>query len=133
MCGRFHNTQPPEAIGHVFGCRAGVNSPPNFNAAPTQRLPVVVQGADGRELRLMTWGLVPAWSKDGKPGYTTINARAETVDSKPTYRDAFRRRRCLVPADGFYEWQKLPDGGKQPYSIGLADGGLFGMAGIWER
>lgn len=86
----------------------------------------------GRELTLLHWGLVPFWSKDKKIGYRTINARAETVASKPTFRAAFRHRRCLIPADGFYEWQTQP-GGKQPYYITLQEQGLFAFAGLWEQ
>jgi putative SOS response-associated peptidase YedK len=85
------------------------------------------------ELALARWGLVPSWAKDGAAGPPLINARAETVASKPSFRDAFKRRRCLIPADGFYEWRVMPDGAKQPYRIALADNGLFAFAGIWEQ
>lgn len=135
MCGRYSNTTPPEAMRRIFQCVGSINFPPTYNCAPTQRLPVVALGKDGRRLVLMTWGLVPHWSRAGKPGYATINARAETVASKPTFRDAFQRRRCLVPADGFFEWQPTPEpGGKKlPWRITMADGQPFAMAGIWER
>lgn len=85
-----------------------------------------------RELFVMRWGLVPFWSKDGKAGYSTINARAETVITSATYREAMKRRRCLVPADLFFEWQKVDAKTKQPYAIGLQDGSLIAFAGLWE-
>ncbi len=105
----------------------------NYNAAPTQLLPVIRIGADGdRELATLRWGLIPMWAKDPKIAYSTINARAETVAEKPAFRTAFKKRRCLVPADGFYEWQATGDG-KQPYRITMKDGEPFAMAGLWER
>ena len=85
-----------------------------------------------RELALLRWGLIPHWAKEEKIGYRMINARAETVAEKPSFRVALRRRRCLIPATGFYEWKAVP-GGKQPYNIQLVDGGLFAFAGLWER
>lgn len=132
MCGRYSNTLPPEAIRQVVrDLQGGLNFPPAYNAAPTQRLPVVVAGEQGPVLKSLKWGLVPYWS-DGNPKYSTINARAETIDTKPAFREAFRKRRCLVPTDGFYEW-RTEGGKKQPYRITLADGGLFMMAGVWDR
>ena len=129
MCGRYSNTLPPEAIRQVVkDLQGGLNFPPSYNAAPTQRLPVVVRGEAGPTLALMRWGLVPSWS-DGRPKWSNINARAETVDSKPAFRDAFRRRRCLVPADGFYEWA-AEGGGKQPYRFVMADRACALMAGL---
>jgi putative SOS response-associated peptidase YedK len=111
------------------------NFPPSWNVAPTDNLPIVRY--DGkvayRTLDLMRWGLVPYWSKDIKIGFSTINAMAETVDSKPVFREAFARRRCIVPVDNFYEWKKLDDGkAKQPYAIALADRSLMALAGLWE-
>lgn len=106
---------------------------PRFNLAPSQDAPIVRLNTDGeRELAMLRWGLVPSWSKDPKPSYSTINARAETVAEKPTYRSAFKSRRCLVPADGFYEWQKVGSR-KQPWRITMKDDGLFAFAGLWER
>jgi len=101
--------------------------------APTDSLPIVRynEKAGSRSLDMMRWGLVPYWAKDLKIGFSTINAIAETVDTKPVYREAFRRRRCLVPVNNFYEWKKLDQKTKQPYAIGLKDGGLMALAGLW--
>jgi putative SOS response-associated peptidase YedK len=100
-----------------------------YNVAPGQLLPVIVEEDGERRIELMRWGLVPPWSKDGK-GF--INARAETAAEKPSFREPLRKRRCLVPADGYYEWQAGPRG-KTPHAIGLSDGGLFAMAGVWSH
>jgi putative SOS response-associated peptidase YedK len=107
---------------------------PSYNVAPQSMQPIVrLDGETGqRELTIMRWGLIPFWSKDGHAGYSTINARAETVATSATYREAFKRRRCLVPADFFYEWQKVDAKTKQPYAIALKDGSLFAFAGLWE-
>jgi putative SOS response-associated peptidase YedK len=101
--------------------------------APTDPLPVVHYDAKTgqRSLDVMRWGLIPYWAKDIKIGFSTINARAEEIDTKPAFREAFRKRRCLVPFDNFYESQKIA-AGKQPYAIGLKGGGLMAMAGLWE-
>jgi putative SOS response-associated peptidase YedK len=106
---------------------------PRFNVAPTQEVGVVRQPAGQREFVWMHWGLVPRWAKDPKIGSQMINARAETAADKPAFRDAFKRRRCLVVADGFYEWQKTGGKTKQPYYIHMKDGRPFGFAGLWER
>ena len=82
---------------------------------------------------MLRWGLIPFWAKDEKVGFKSINARAETVATAPSFREAFRHRHCLVPATGFYEWKKLPSGGKQPYNIGMRDGSPMAFAGLWER
>ena len=112
--------------------RAGI--PPRYNIAPSQDVPVVRLDPDqARELVLMRWGLVPSWAEDPKSGYRTINARAETVDRSPAFRAAFRKRRCLVPATGYFEWLTAADGGKQPYRFVPKAGGLFAFAGLWER
>ena len=108
------------------------NTAPTYNGAPTDNLPVVRLDRDGRRsLDLLRWGLIPYWAKDIKIGFSTINAMAETVDKKPVFREAFQRRRCLVPVDNFYEWQKT---GKesQPYAIALADRSVMALAGLWE-
>jgi len=137
MCGRYSFTSPIEAVRQVFKLPAlpATNLQPRYNIAPTQNAPVIRLNTDGeRELVMMRWGLIPFWAKEEKIGYRTINARAETVASKPSFRAAFRQRRCLVPATGFYEWQVQGKGKlKQPYNIAMADGGPFGMAGLWER
>jgi putative SOS response-associated peptidase YedK len=109
------------------------NFAPSYNVAPTDNLPIVRYDAQAgsRTLDLMRWGLIPYWAKDIKIGFSTINAMAETVDKKPVFREAFARRRCLVPVDNFYEWQKT---GKetQPYAIALADRSIMALAGLWE-
>lgn len=133
MCGRYAITLPPEAMRAVFGFIEQPNFPPRFNVAPTQPVPVVrADEAGRRHFALVRWGLVPAWAKEvgAKP---LINARAETVAEKPSFRSAFRRRRCLVPADGFYEWQAQAKGPKQPYFIRRRDGAPMAFAGIWEH
>ena len=104
---------------------------PRYNIAPTQKAPVVRERDGKRECVMLRWGLIPFWAKDAKIAYKTINARAETVATAPSYRAAFKARRCLVPTSGFYEWQKTP-GGKQPYLIGFKDGRPFSFAGLWE-
>jgi putative SOS response-associated peptidase YedK len=134
MCGRYSITTAPEAMRRLFGIKGALpNFPARYNVAPTQVVPVVRLDAEGRrELVLLRWGLVPSWLKSIDQRYSMINARAETVATKPAYRGSFRERRCLVPADGFYEW-KAEAGGKQPYRFTLKDGGLFAFAGLWDR
>jgi putative SOS response-associated peptidase YedK len=107
---------------------------PRYNIAPTQPVAAVraSSGANSREMALLRWGLIPFWAKNINMGARMINARSETVADKPAFRAAFRRRRCLVVADGFYEWQKV-NGAKQPFYIHLQDGKAFGIAGLWER
>jgi putative SOS response-associated peptidase YedK len=107
---------------------------PSFNVAPQSMQPVVRLDSETgqRELTVMRWGLIPFWSKDAKIAYSTINARAETVTTSATYREAIKKRRCLVPADLFYEWMRIDAKTKQPYAIGLNDGSLFAFAGLWE-
>ncbi len=104
----------------------------HYNIAPSQMIPVVRATEQGRELALLKWGLIPSWAKDTAIGAKLINARAETLADKPAFRNAFRRRHCLVPADTFYEWKAI-GGRKQPYSIRMTDQSLFGMAGLWEH
>src|SRR5882672_12787584 len=107
---------------------------PSWNVAPTDNLPMVRHDpkAGSRTLDLMRWGLMPYWAKDTKVNFSTINAMAETIDTKPAFREAFTRRRCLVPVDNFYEWKKLGPKEKQPYAIALADRSLMALAGLWE-
>jgi len=140
MCGRFVQKTPLGEIRVLFGTANAVpNAPPNENASPTDTLAVVRYNPQTRlrSLDLLRWGLVPLWAKEIKFGVRCINARAESLDRTPAFRDAFQRRRCLVPADAFYEWQK--QGGKTvPYTIAPADnmqagGGVFALAGLWER
>ena len=134
MCGRFVRTSPVERFAELFGAAGHPTAPPSHNIAPGARLLAARTGAEGKcELCLLKWGLVPAWSDEPRTAYSTINARAETVAEKPAYRAAFRQRRCLIAADGFYEWHPQPDGHKQPYFIRLADERPFAFAGIWEH
>jgi putative SOS response-associated peptidase YedK len=133
MCGRYSlTTELDRAISH-FQAEPLVKLAPRYNIAPTQPVPVVHQNLDNhrRELTLMHWGLIPSWSRDPNIGARLINARSETVAEKPSFRNAFRRRRCLLPATGFYEWQQLTKG-KQPFNCCREDGGLFALAGLWE-
>ena len=135
MCGRYSLTSPLEAVQQLFDVTGGGNLAPRYNIAPTQTVPVVRRddaAPSGRELAQLAWGLVPSWAKDPTMGARMINARAETVAEKPSFRSAYRRRRCLVPADGFYEWKK-ENGGKQPYRIAFADNRPFAFAGLWEH
>ncbi len=136
MCGRYSITSPPEAIQRVFKVPERPNLPPRYNVAPTQEVPAVRLGDDGgRHLVMLRWGLIPFWAKDAGIASKLINARAESVASTPAFRAAFRRRRCLIVADGFYEWQKPARKGarKQPYRITRHDGEPFAFAGLWER
>jgi len=107
---------------------------PSYNVAPQSTQPVVRVGRDsgGREAALLRWGLVPFWAKDAKMAYSTINARAEEVASKPAYREALKKRRCLVPADAFYEWQRLDSKTKRPFAFALKSGEPYAFAGLWE-
>jgi putative SOS response-associated peptidase YedK len=137
MCGRARLSSDVSEIKLVFSIpphRPTPNFAANWNVAPTEDLPVVRFDPKARErsLDMMRWGLVPYWAKDLKIGFSTINAKAESIDSKPAFHEAFRRRRCLVPIDNFYEWQKR-DGGKQPYAVALADRRLMALAGLWEN
>jgi putative SOS response-associated peptidase YedK len=133
MCGRFTLTDPDADLAVQFNLPEIPDMQPRYNIAPTQSVAAVRLAPEGatREMVLLHWGLIPFWAKDPTIGARMINARAETVADKPAFRHAFRRRRCLVVADGFYEWQKQ-DGGKQPYFIHLADGRPFAFAGLWE-
>jgi putative SOS response-associated peptidase YedK len=134
MCGRVVQKTPLGEIRVLFETvNLTPNSPSYFNAAPTQVLPVVRLDQQGRRsLDLLRWGLIPFWAKDATIGARCINAMSETVAEKPAFREAFRRgRRCLVPVDEFYEWQKTPRG-KQPYLIGMADGSPLALTGLWE-
>ena len=139
MCGRYSLTTPMEAVRQLFGFPERPNLPARFNIAPSQEVVAVRLGegeAGARHLVWLRWGLIPSWAPSGakEPGIggRTINARAETVAEKPAFRAAFRRRRCLIPADGFYEW-KTERGRKQPYRIVLESGAPFAFAGLWER
>lgn len=122
----------PELVAELFDLKGVPDLPPRYNIAPTQSVPsVVADEGSGRVLRMMHWGLVPRWAKDPSIGSRMINARSETVAEKPSFRSAMKRRRCLIPADGFYEWKKT-EGGKQPYYIQLSSGKPFAFAGLHE-
>lgn len=133
MCGRYTLRSSLKQLADLF--HVGDVSLPLFdtryNIAPTQEV-LAVRQPDGRELVELKWGLVPSWAKDPKIGYRMINARCESVAEKPSFRSAFKRRRCLIPADGFYEWKKTGDKTKQPYFVHLKDDQPFAFAGLWE-
>jgi len=131
MCGRFVITSPPEALRRIFGYVEQPNFPPRHNIAPTQPIPVVMVENDARHFHLMRWGFVPSWTKDPRKMTLLINARSETVRDKPAFKNAMKRRRCLVPADGYYEWQ-VSSGRKRPYFIRRRDGHPFGLAALAE-
>lgn len=141
MCGRFALQNPAEAIRKLFGLEGNPDWPSRFNLAPTQAILGVRpgMGEDIGELNtgptsicLLRWGLIPGWSKDPTIASSLINARAETIAFKPSFKSAYKRRRCLIPMSGFYEWKKMGSK-KQPYKITLADGSPFSLAAIWER
>ncbi|MFG0252989.1 MAG: SOS response-associated peptidase [Phycisphaerales bacterium JB038] len=133
MCGRFVLTSPPDVLAALFRLEYVPTLSPRYIIAPTQPVPAVrVSGEASRALSMLHWGLLPVWAKDKSIGSRLINARAETVAEKPAFRNAFRRRRCLIPADGFYEWQKRGSE-KQPHYIHRADGEPLAFAGLWER
>jgi putative SOS response-associated peptidase YedK len=136
MCGRFASKAKPEEIKEEFDVEIGqdILVKPRYNIAPTQIIAVVLLNRGNREITNLKWGLVPSWAKDDSMGSKLINARAETLAEKPSFREAFRRRRCLIPASGFYEWQKTgAKGAKQPYYFYLKEKNVFGFAGLWEE
>jgi putative SOS response-associated peptidase YedK len=134
MCGRYDSLIPRDAMEHLFEAKAGPSSnfPPRYNIAPTQEVPIVKSAREGggREIAMARWGLVPFYMK-ALPKVPHINARAEGVDRTGLFREAFAARRCLVPATGFYEWERR-GGGKQPYRFRLRSGEPFAFAGLWE-
>lgn len=134
MCGRYLQTRPPTEVARFFrSVNPLTNTAPSYNRAPTQQGLVLRRHPETGERHLdpLRWGLVPRWAKDARGAARMINARAETVAEKPAFRDAFRQRRCLVAADGFYEWQ-VKDKAKQPFAIAMADGAPMSLAGLWE-
>jgi putative SOS response-associated peptidase YedK len=133
MCGRFMQCATGERLAARFELPTAPDVAPRYNVAPSQPVGAIRIAEDGhREWVALRWGLIPAWAAEPRTKYSTINARAETVADKPTYRQAFRRRRCLIPADGFYEWRQL-GARKQPWCIAPADGEPVAFAGLWER
>jgi putative SOS response-associated peptidase YedK len=139
MCGRYTLTVPLSNLVDAFDVPPpDFDYLPRYNIAPTQEAPVIAQGEKGRRMGLLRWGLVPSWAKDPRMGSRLINARSETVARKPSFRSAFRSRRCLIPADGFYEWKREGEGtggrqGKVPFWIHLDTGEPITFAGLWER
>jgi putative SOS response-associated peptidase YedK len=138
MCGRYTLLATADDLAEEFAFGEPITLAPRYNVAPSQDVPVVRLSEPDRKRRLeaLHWGLVPHWAKDPKIGYRTINARAETVATQPAFRDAFRKRRCIVPANGFYEWQRVVVRGKeakQPYYVHRKDGRPMGLAGLWDR
>jgi len=134
MCGRYALYGPVSRLRETFDAEIeGFEFTPRYNAAPMQWLPVVRQRSTGeRVIHLLRWGLVPSWAKDESIATKLINARGETSADKPSFRSAYRKRRCIVPANGFMEW-KAVEKGKQPYYVHAANDALFGLAGLWER
>jgi len=133
MCGRYTLKAPVKSLVDLFQLALAPELPFRYNIAPTQLVPAVRISADHktRELAMFRWGLIPSWAKDAKIGNQLINARSETVAEKPAFRSAFRKRRCLMPADGFYEWKKEGTK-KQPFYVHLKSGGPFAFAALWE-
>jgi putative SOS response-associated peptidase YedK len=138
MCGRYYRRSDKQRIAEAFkvGVPPSFEILPDYNVAPTTFQPVIVQDRDSGErvVRAMYWGLIPYWAEDPKKlGVSTINAKAESLMKKPIWREPLERRRCLVPADGFYEWQKFSAKTKQPWAIALKGGGPLAFAGLWDR
>ena len=134
MCGRFTLFEADKILSKEFGVSGFPPQSPRYNIAPSQPIAAVraAPAGSGRELALLRWGLIPSWSKDPAIGNRLINARAETANEKPSFRNAFRRHRCLIPSNGFFEWQRQ-ERGKQPYFVRMRDERLFAFAGLWER
>ena len=131
MCGRYCITSAPEAIRALFRYPDRPNFPPRYNVAPTQPVPIVRLAEGERRFALVRWGLIPAWVKDPKGFSLLINARGESVNDKPAFRNAMKRRRCLFPADGFYEW-KVEGGRRRAFHARRPGGGPLAFAGLWE-
>jgi putative SOS response-associated peptidase YedK len=133
MCGRYSLSSPPELIAKLFELSAMPSYGPRFNIAPTQQVMIIRTRADGgREAAFVQWGLIPSWAKEAAIGSKMINARAESAAEKPAFREAFQHRRCLIPADGFFEWKKT-GGRRQPMFVVRRDGAPMALAGLWER
>ena len=132
MCGRYTLTTPVEILAEEFGLSGPLPEiPPSYNVAPTEQVAAVIARDGGRRLEMLKWGLIPAWADDPEIGSRMINARSETAHEKPSFRRAFGERRCLIPADGFYEWQRT-DNVKKPFHIRMKSGRPFAFAGLWE-
>lgn len=135
MCGRFTQTAKPEQVETEFHVKISQTDlfKPRYNIAPSQIVAVVLERDGERRVDGLKWGLIPHWSRDASFAAKLINARAESLAEKPSFRDSFRKRRCIIPASGFYEWEKLADGKKQPHYFYLNDRKVFGFAGLWEE
>lgn len=133
MCGRFALRTSVKTLAKQFGVTEVPTVEARYNIAPTQNILAVQATTGGREMKWLKWGLVPSWAKDASMGARLINARSETVAEKPAFREAFKRRRCLVPSDGYYEWARTDGGQKQPFFFQLKAGQPFGFAGLWDR
>ena len=132
MCGRYTLTTSKEKLAEEFDLSGEPPEiPTSYNIAPTQNVATILGDGEERKLELMRWGLIPSWADDPEIGSRMINARSETAAEKPSFRTAFKKRRCLIPADGFYEWQKT-NGAKQPFHVHLRDERPFALAGLWE-
>jgi putative SOS response-associated peptidase YedK len=132
MCGRFYLDASEDELQDFFGLSAAPAVTPRYNIESSQSILAVTVDADGREGRWFHWGLIPSWAKDQKFGYRTINVRVETVAGKPAFRAAFKRRRCLIPASGYFEWHVVKQG-KQPYCIRSSEAPLLALAGLYEH
>lgn len=134
MCGRFALSSPAEMVRKHFNLSEDIHIVPRYNIAPGQMIPVIRMGSKGAvEFTPMHWGLIPSWAKEKRIGYKLINARGETLDEKPSFKRSFSAHRCLIPADGFYEWKVVAgQKRKQPYFFQMKEGGLFGFAGLWS-
>src|SRR5512140_2504572 len=134
MCGRFTLFEADKILSKEFGVSSVPPLSPRYNIAPSQPVTAIraMPTASGRRIAFLPWGLIPSWSKDPAIGNRLINARAETAGEKPSFRNAFRRHRCLIPTNGFYEWQRQ-ERGKQPYFVRMRDERLFAFAGLWDR
>lgn len=132
MCGRFAQRTDAKGLAKAFKVSEVPDVKPRYNIAPTQDILAVYESADGREMIYYKWGLIPSWAKDASMGARLINARSETVREKPAFREAFKKRRCIIPADGFYEWRRK-EGQKQPFFFRMREESPFGFAGLWDR
>ncbi|MFZ5967964.1 MAG: SOS response-associated peptidase [Bacillota bacterium] len=133
MCGRFYLAVELENLLERYDIVDGeINYIPRYNIAPTQQIPVIINQDGENRIKLFSWGLIPHWAKDASFASKMINARAETLATKPSFKDAFLSRRCIIPASGFYEWDKSRDK-KQPFSFHLKSGGIMSLAGLWDR
>ncbi|QGQ23396.1 SOS response-associated peptidase [Gimesia benthica] len=133
MCARFFLFSPDEEIKRLFQMVSFPRVSPRYNIAPSQPVLAITNAGAELEVRHFQWGFIPAWSKDPQPGQAMINARSETAASKPSFKNAFRYRRCLIPANGFYEWKSAGNRSKQAMCVRLGEEPLFAMAGLWEQ